>query len=272
MIPAPIASVRPIAPGRRPLPHQDVVRKLRLRDVQERQRIPAPEVEHHAVRRVPRGAQRLRDGAEAEAAQVERVDVVLEVPDRVAAPGGPEHEAVRTRLAEQRVVPGAAVEHVGPHPSAQHVAALAPEERIVAGLAEQRVGPGVAEKRVVLQAADEILDREVAVAGRLAGVAARRLQVGNEAFGRLAVLCAVRAGAAVEAVRPEAAQQRVVARASDQRVAARASVERVVADLPVEDVGAGVAEQPVVEAGALERVDRGEGVAIGLEGSAARNL
>jgi hypothetical protein len=74
------------------------------------------------------------------------------------------------------------VEDIVAGAAAQHVVAAAAEEFVVARAAKERVVAGIAEQLVVEAAALQVLDADVDVAGRVAGVVRRGGQIRHHAL------------------------------------------------------------------------------------------
>src|SRR5262249_58029863 len=98
------------------------------------------------------------------------------------------------------------------------------DQRVVAGAAVQHIGIAIADQPVVARTAGEVLDTGVEVARRLAGIAARTRQVGGQAGGGARIARRVDAGATDEDVGTRPAGQNVVAVAAAERIIAGAAV------------------------------------------------
>src|SRR5690606_28744625 len=199
---------------------------------------------------------RLGDARKAEAGEVDQVEPVLEVGDRVAAATGREHEGVGAGVAGQQVVSRTAIEGVGAGPAGEPVVAATTGQDVAAAAAIDPVGPGLPVEPVVTVAAGERI-RTTAADDRVGAAAAGepvRPAIAGEAVG---------AGAAVQPF--DGGEQGPVAgsgqvrdsgrevcghagceRGKVEHVVARAAVDRVHAAARHDGVVAGPAEDQVV--------------------------
>ena len=132
-------------------------------------------------------------------------------------------------------------------------------EPIVAGLAPELVGLAIAFQDVAVSGADQALDGDVDIAGRLSRIARGIPEIDLQGLHRAGVAGIVRlpdVGSAIEPVGACAAFERIVAVAAGEGVGAIPAFERVVAVIPPEDVAAEVrALHHIRKARAVDHLD-----------------
>src|SRR5215211_8168936 len=136
-----------------------------------------------------------------------------------------------------------AVGDVSARPAGQEIAPALAEELVVPLAAVDRVGSGVARERVREVAADHILDALEPVATEPARARAREIDV--HLPGRVGEVDDVAAAAAVEGVVPGPAAEEIVAASAEDRVVSRPAIEEVDAAIALDRVGVRRAEDAV---------------------------